>query len=31
MTHFITHYAEQIQGAVKVLNEPDEAAADEGD
>ena len=31
MTLFITQYAEQIQGAVKVLNDPDEAAADEGD
>ena len=31
MTLFITHYAEQIQGAGKVLNDPDEAAADEGD
>ena len=31
MTLFITHNAEQIQGAVKVLNESDEAAADEGD
>ena len=31
MTLFITQYAEQIQGAVKVLNEPNEAAADEGD
>ena len=31
MTLFITHYAEQIQSAVKGLNEPDDAAANEDD